>query len=155
MKKFFSLVFFVIFCFSFVGAQDLESSEANDIHDDFIIHYKRFIFDSFDTFQFASLAENPPKVALSNRELYKIVLTVDGNEKLVKRAKIWKGIGYVFLCSFAGTGIGYYCTHKDSDAEMYTGALCLLSLLSIPITNQISVSYKMQAIDNYNLSLLH
>ena len=81
-----------------------------------------------------------------------MLLTVDGNEKLVKKTKFWKGVGYVTLGAFIGTGIGYYFSERGSDAELYTGVACFCSLLSIPIVNNFSVSYKLQAIDNYNLS---
>lgn len=155
MRKIFIFIFFAIISSNFVVAKEIETTPENTIDGDFIIHYKRFVFESFDTFQFASLADNPPKVALTNRELYKTVLTVEGNEKLVKKSKFWKGVGYFCLGSFVGTGIGCYSSPKGSDAEIYTGACCLISLLLIPIVNQMSVSYKMQAIDNYNMSLVH
>lgn len=165
MKRIFLFALFAFFSINFASSQEAINNEENtevsisaeepeqEREKDFIIHYKRWIFDSIDTFQLSSQAENPPKVPLRNKELYKMLLTVDENEKLVKKAKFWKGVGYVTLGAFIGTGIGYYFSERGSDAELYAGVACFCSLLSIPIVNNISVSYKLQAIDNYNLSL--
>lgn len=153
-------VFFSFFTVNFLFSQESnknnESMAMDNIDNpivfsetnDFIIHYKKWGFSSFDTFQFAD-----SEVPLTNKELNKILLPVEGNKKLMKKATFWKCITYTLIGSFIGTGIASYYSENDSDAEIITGSLSLISLLAFGITNEASVSYRMQAIDNYNLSL--
>lgn len=90
---------------------------------------------------------------LSKNELNEILVPVEGNVSFIKKSDFWDRftIGLFGFCLASG----FVCAFSDtySPVQFVTGSMSLLSLVSLNFTNIASETYRMHAVDNYNLYL--
>lgn len=124
----------------------LGSVSREQYEKDFIIHYKKWGFSSLNVYQFA----NEDKI-LQNKELDQILRPIDGNEKLMKKCVFWRYFTYTLVGISTGLLATTLCAEPDSDLAALSSALLFGTTLSVCITKETSETYRMHAVDNYNL----
>lgn len=119
---------------------------------DLIVHLRRspFMYLTFDMFQ---LESSPKEKPLSTKELNRLLLTLEENKSLVRKANFWNYATYACFLGCIGMGIANYRSQQGSTAEEVTGGLCVLFALSTGLTRMWSASYRNEAVDNYNLNI--
>ena len=119
---------------------------------DFIVHSRKspLLYQTFDMFQ---LDSSTKKNTLSTKELNRLLLTLEENKSLVRKANFWNYASYACVLGCIGMGVANYRSRPGSDAEEETGALCVLFALSTALTRMWSASYRNEAVDNYNLNI--
>ena len=131
---------------------DIPSENNRNNKKDLIVHLRRspFMYRTFDMFQ---LESSTKKNALSTKELNKLLLTLEENKSLVRKANFWNYASYACALGCIGMGIANYCMPEDSAGVEEAGTLCILFAISTAMTRMWSASYRNEAVDNYNLSI--
>lgn len=131
---------------------DIPVKNSKNKKKDLIVHSRRspLLFQTFNMFQLESSSKTKP---LSTKELNRLLLTLEENKPLVRKANFWNYASYACALGCIGMGVANYRMPEDSAGVEETGALCILFALSTALTRMWSASYRMEAVDNYNLNI--
>lgn len=147
MKKSIFSVFVVLCLFFSICVQESSADESPVVFPDVpkvIVHQEGFL--NFDKFEFLDGTK------IKRSDLNDVLRTAPENERFVKKASFWNGVGIAGSIAFIG-GLAGACLIENDYAALACSAVSLAGAVSIVFSFR-GIYYKARAVDNYNLYAL-
>lgn len=147
MKRMLMIFIALVLFYASAGAQESSADESPVVFPDMpkvIVHQEGFL--NFDKFEFFDGTK------IKRSDLNDVLCTAPENERLVKKASFWNGVGIAGSIAFIG-GLAGACLIENDYAALACSAVSLAGAVSIVLSFR-GIYYQTRAVDNYNLYAL-